>query len=303
MNLGELLTVRGAFLEDLDSTSSPSSLFPLTPAWSKQKRRLCRYEELQHGSSAPRATGAQANRSLPQQRPELSIYLSTATPPQLATLKLPDTVAYLERIGLPASTADLPSSLSLLAKLSFAHQTTTPYGSSSLHVTAAEWEEPSTAIVLGDGQGMEMGRGNFERIVLRRGGGHCIALNPLFASLLRGFRGLGTGSEDEYRGIRVVSQESIKLKDANESCASLHSFPHATATLRLPRLHHLLPRLRALTIMPPKGKGKPAFYAGAPSPSPPFLHRSLSSSQSVSAADQASTQPGTLPFSPLLATR
>lgn len=122
-----------------------------------------------------------------QQRPEQSIYLSTTTPPQLATLNLPDTLAYLERIGLPSSTATLPPSLPLLAQLSFAHQTTTSYDSSSLHVTTAEWEEPSTPIVLGDGQGMEMGRGNFERIVLRRGGGHCIALNTLYASLLRGF--------------------------------------------------------------------------------------------------------------------
>ncbi|KAK4706012.1 hypothetical protein P7C70_g185, partial [Phenoliferia sp. Uapishka_3] len=119
-------------------------------------------------------------------RPDSSIYFSTQS--TLSILSLPDTHSYLTRIGLPVSTATEPPSLDLLAKLLLAQQTTTPYDTSALHVSKEDWNGPNRPIVLGGGKEMmELGKGNFNRIVGRQQGGFCYALNGAFSSFLRGF--------------------------------------------------------------------------------------------------------------------
>ncbi|BGP30133.1 hypothetical protein JCM10296v2_001885 [Rhodotorula toruloides] len=121
-------------------------------------------------------------------RPAESIYFSQSMPPVLACLSLPDTERYLERMGLPAALACEPPSLDLLSRILMAHHLNIPYDSSAIHVGPEDWRGPNKEITWRQGPGMEMGgRGNFDRVVLRRNGGYCYALNQLAASLLRGF--------------------------------------------------------------------------------------------------------------------
>ncbi|GAA5996303.1 uncharacterized protein JCM10292_007521 [Rhodotorula paludigena] len=121
-------------------------------------------------------------------RPAESLYFSTSMPPALACLNLPDSEAYLERIGLPASLAADPPSLELLSRILMAHMCTVPYDSSAIHVPREAWKaDEAREIRWREGPGMELGCGNFERVVLRRQGGYCFALNQLAASFLRGF--------------------------------------------------------------------------------------------------------------------
>ncbi|KAL8283224.1 hypothetical protein RQP46_006002 [Phenoliferia psychrophenolica] len=113
---------------------------------------------------------------------------TTTVPPVLACLSLADSEAYAARIGLPEIVVHEPASLALLAKLLLHNQTTTPYDTSALHVGKDAWNEPSHPIQLGGGKElMQLGVGNFERIVKRHQGGFCYALNTAFAAFLRSF--------------------------------------------------------------------------------------------------------------------
>ncbi|GAA5900398.1 uncharacterized protein JCM6883_002830 [Sporobolomyces salmoneus] len=133
-------------------------------------------------------------------RPTESLYFSTVVPPQLATLNLPDTQLYLQRLGLDPELAHSPPSVELLSALLLNHHLKIPYDSSNIHV--ADWTGPSRPIEWRKGPGMELGRKNFERIVgtgkdrkqvlglnglPRGGGGYCFSLNQSFTALLRGF--------------------------------------------------------------------------------------------------------------------
>ncbi|GAA5921760.1 hypothetical protein JCM1841_001851 [Sporobolomyces salmonicolor] len=133
-------------------------------------------------------------------RPAESIYFSTTLPPVLAVLNLADTHLYLRRLGLSPSLASQPPSLELLSTLLLAHHTHIPYDSSALHVPPGDWTGPSKPIQFRRGRGMELGKGNFDRIMKgkdvqpdgRKGGmpgqgSYCYGLNQLSASLLRGF--------------------------------------------------------------------------------------------------------------------
>ncbi|KAI5481642.1 arylamine N-acetyltransferase [Pseudohyphozyma bogoriensis] len=121
-------------------------------------------------------------------RPEKSIYFSTQNPDVPATHNLADTLAFLARINLPAETAHEPASLALLSKLLMASHLSCPYDTSALHVKKEEWNGPNKEIVLGKSGGtMELGPGNFDRIVNRHMGGYCYALQTNFAAFLRGF--------------------------------------------------------------------------------------------------------------------
>ncbi|GAA5868432.1 hypothetical protein JCM8547_006274 [Rhodosporidiobolus lusitaniae] len=120
-------------------------------------------------------------------RPADSQYFSTTLPPALAVLNLPDTEAYLERIGLPTSLASAPPSLELLEKLLIHQHLSIPFSSASIHVPAKDWIGENKAIELRRGPGMELGRKNFERVILKRQGGYCYSTNPLCAAFLRGF--------------------------------------------------------------------------------------------------------------------
>lgn len=134
--------------------------------------------------------------------PERSIYLRTDT--ELSAYNIADTRcvlvtseiqeltkivcrAYLDRLSIPELT-DLTPSYALLAQLLLAHQLAIPYDSTSLHLKRADWlSDPTKRIVIGTGvgDGMQLGEGNFKRIIERRTGGFCYALNTLFAGLLR----------------------------------------------------------------------------------------------------------------------
>lgn len=135
----------------------------------------------------------------PFERPEKSIYFSTTVPPTLATLNLPDTRLYLQRLGLDPELAHSPPSFELLSSILLAHHLRIPYDSSNIHV--ADWAGPSRPIEWMQGPGMELGRKNFERIVGKGkdgkqrmgsnglpagGGGYCYALNQSVTALLRG---------------------------------------------------------------------------------------------------------------------
>lgn len=126
-------------------------------------------------------------------RPKRSLYFSTSTPPALATLNEEDTIAYLARLELPLTLIEEPPSLDLLAALLVAHQTRIPFGTTPIHVPQADWTGEDKPIKLGGGfvdgvGGMELGAGNFKRVVEQYGTGFCFSLNSLFASLLRGER-------------------------------------------------------------------------------------------------------------------
>lgn len=135
-------------------------------------------------------------------RPQESLYFSTVVPPQLATLNLEDTQLYLRRLGLDDEVAHHAPSSDLLALLLVRHQLTIPYDSSAIHAGPTDWTGPSKAIEWRRGPGMQLGEGNFARIVGRGkegtqkiganglpagGGGYCYALNQSMAALLRGF--------------------------------------------------------------------------------------------------------------------
>lgn len=120
-------------------------------------------------------------------RPDKSIYFSTILPEALACYNLEDTERYLTRIGLPPSLSSAPPSLELLTTLSVAHHLSIPYDTSSMHVARASWTSPNQPISMRKGPGMELGEGNFDRIVNRSQGGFCYALNTSFAALLRGW--------------------------------------------------------------------------------------------------------------------
>ncbi|SCV69018.1 BQ2448_2038 [Microbotryum intermedium] len=124
-------------------------------------------------------------------RPVTSLYLGKTSPKiQHAILSLPDTLTLLSRLDLPTTLAHAEPSLDLLSQILMAWQTHIPYDTSSLHVKRGEWEaakEESRPIRLGHGDGMELGKGNFERITQRYTGGYCYAQNTLCAAFLRGF--------------------------------------------------------------------------------------------------------------------
>ncbi|POY70181.1 hypothetical protein BMF94_6764 [Rhodotorula taiwanensis] len=121
-------------------------------------------------------------------RPDESVYLSQSNPYRPAILNLADSRAYLERIGLEADWATQQPSIDLLTKLSVAHHLSVPFDTSALHVPLDAWSKrDASRLGMRHGPGMQLGEPNFERIVSRRHGGFCYALNPLFASLLRGF--------------------------------------------------------------------------------------------------------------------
>lgn len=133
------------------------------------------------------------------QRPAESIYFSSSNPPVLAALNLEDTQLYLKRLGIDPELAHRPPSLELLSLILVQHHLTIPYDSSAIHVSDWDAEGP---ITWRNGRGMELGRGNFERIVGKDkqgkqrigknglpmgGGGYCFALNQSCTALLRGF--------------------------------------------------------------------------------------------------------------------
>ncbi|ORY59418.1 hypothetical protein BCR35DRAFT_309276 [Leucosporidium creatinivorum] len=125
-------------------------------------------------------------------RPTESLYFSTSNPPALATLNEEDTLKYLARLNLPLTLIEEPPSLDLLAALLFAHHTNVPFGTTPIHVPRADWTADDKPIELGAGVaggvgGMDLGAGNFKRVVEQWGTGFCFSLNSLFASLLRGF--------------------------------------------------------------------------------------------------------------------
>ncbi|GAA5957904.1 hypothetical protein JCM10213_003850 [Rhodosporidiobolus nylandii] len=125
------------------------------------------------------------------QRPSESIYFSEPHPGnRVAVLNLPDTEAYLERIGLPKQLATEEPSLDLLSRILLAHHLAVPFSSVSIHCSPEDWRGPNKPIELRRGRGMEIakgGKGNFERVVKRHGGGFCYSLNPLASALLRGY--------------------------------------------------------------------------------------------------------------------
>lgn len=68
------------------------------------------------------------------------------------------------------------------------HSLAVPYDSSSLHVTNEDWNSAeSKPIILGGGVGMELGKGNFDRIVKQRRGGYCYGQNTTMTAALRSF--------------------------------------------------------------------------------------------------------------------
>ncbi|SCZ96599.1 BZ3500_MvSof-1268-A1-R1_Chr4-4g07465 [Microbotryum saponariae] len=123
-------------------------------------------------------------------RPATSLYIGKTSPRiQHAILSLSDTESLLARLDLPTTLADSEPSLDLLSQILMAWHTHIPYDSSSLHVKREDWDsamEESRPIVLGTGDGMELGVGNFERISKRYTGGYCYAQNTLCAAFLRG---------------------------------------------------------------------------------------------------------------------
>ncbi|BGP46102.1 hypothetical protein JCM10450v2_001942 [Rhodotorula kratochvilovae] len=123
-------------------------------------------------------------------RPIDSLYFSTSVPPALACLNLADSEAYLERLALPRGFAVEPPSVDLLSRILLAHHLSVPYDSSAIHVGPEQWKagknEPRE-IAWRAGPGMDLGRRNFERVVLERQGGYCYSLNQLAAAFLRGF--------------------------------------------------------------------------------------------------------------------
>ena len=122
-------------------------------------------------------------------RPIDSLYFSTSVPPALACLNLADSEAYLERLALPHEFAVEPPSVDLLSRILLAHHLAVPYDSSAIHVGPEQWKagknEPRE-IAWRAGPGMDLGRRNFERVVLERQGGYCYSLNQLAAAFLRG---------------------------------------------------------------------------------------------------------------------
>ncbi|KDE07004.1 hypothetical protein MVLG_02740 [Microbotryum lychnidis-dioicae p1A1 Lamole] len=104
-------------------------------------------------------------------RPATSLFIGKTSPRiQHAILSLPDTESLLSRLDLPTTLADSEPSLELLYQILMAWHTHIPYDTSSLHVKRTDWEnamEESRSIVLGTGDGMELGVGNFERISKR----------------------------------------------------------------------------------------------------------------------------------------
>ncbi|KAI5478311.1 arylamine N-acetyltransferase [Pseudohyphozyma bogoriensis] len=121
-------------------------------------------------------------------RPEQSIYFSTLLPDSLAIHSLRDTIQFLIRLNLPPTTVEQPPSLELLSKLLLAAHLEVPFDSSCLHVSADEWLGENKEIVLGKGGGsMQLGEGNFNRIVKKHQGGFCYAIHTNFAAFLRGF--------------------------------------------------------------------------------------------------------------------
>lgn len=132
-------------------------------------------------------------------RPDESVYLSQSNPYRPAILNLADSRAYLERIGLDADWATQQPSLDLLTKLSVAHHLSVPFDTSALHVPLDAWSKrDASRLGMRHGPGMQLGEPNFERIVSRRHGGFCYALNPLFASLLRGVSSRTRASQRLY---------------------------------------------------------------------------------------------------------
>ncbi|GAA5978889.1 hypothetical protein JCM11641_003604 [Rhodosporidiobolus odoratus] len=121
------------------------------------------------------------------QRPSESLYFSTTLPPKAAMLDRADSEAFLERIGLPASVVDDKPSFELLASILMRCHLSIPFSSTSIHVPHQDWKGPNKPIELKRGPGMELGKGNFDRIVKRKQGGYCYANNPLAAAFLRGF--------------------------------------------------------------------------------------------------------------------
>ncbi|CEQ39935.1 SPOSA6832_01509, partial [Sporobolomyces salmonicolor] len=162
-------------------------------------------------------------------RPAESIYFSTTLPPVLAVLNLADTHLYLRRLGLSPSLASQPPSLELLSTLLLAHHTHIPYDSSALHVPPGDWTGPSKPIQFRRGRGMELGKGNFDRIMKgkdvqpdgRKGGmpgqgSYCYGLNQLSASLLRGF-----GFRVSEIGARVFLHRGKDPKESGVWCVCL----------------------------------------------------------------------------------
>ncbi|BGP13934.1 hypothetical protein JCM10213v2_001872 [Rhodosporidiobolus nylandii] len=102
------------------------------------------------------------------QRPSESIYFSEPHPGnRVAVLNLPDTEAYLERIGLPKQLATEEPSLDLLSRILLAHHLAVPFSSVSIHCSPEDWRGPNKPIELRRGRGMEIakgGKGNFERV-------------------------------------------------------------------------------------------------------------------------------------------
>lgn len=96
-------------------------------------------------------------------------------------------MAYLARIDLPTTLASAPASLDLLSTLLMAHLTNIPYDTTALHLPSSEWSSGNTPVRLSSGDGMPLGKPNFDRVIRKRTGGYCYSLNTLFSSLLRGF--------------------------------------------------------------------------------------------------------------------
>ncbi len=107
-------------------------------------------------------------------RPAESRYLSSNAPPfELSAFSTPDLEAYIARLGLDKGIIDQPPSLDLLSTLLTQHQLTVPFDVSSLHVQPDDWTAQSKPIELGRGKGMQLGQGNFDRVVNQGRGGEC----------------------------------------------------------------------------------------------------------------------------------
>ncbi|KAI5476695.1 hypothetical protein MNV49_007409 [Pseudohyphozyma bogoriensis] len=96
-----------------------------------------------------------------------------------------DSAAYLARIGLSSELLASPASLDLLRTLQYAHLTSVPFESTRLHVKDEHWSSPDVEVKLRGGDGFELGRKAYDRIVKQRRGGYCFVLNSTFAALLR----------------------------------------------------------------------------------------------------------------------
>jgi len=165
------------------------------------------------------------------QRPTESIYFSSSNPPVLAALNLEDTQLYLKRLGIDPALAHSPPSLELLSLILVQHHLTIPYDSSAIHVSDWDAEGP---ITWRNGRGMELGRGNFERIVGKDkdgkqktgknglpmgGGGYCFALNQSCTALLRGTFKLAQIS------LKYCSNRSLAFSRIAHRLPSNRSFP------------------------------------------------------------------------------